>query len=76
MMTSVEFDELLDQIMDAESPHWAELISAIAKRLETRASALKMLGDQQAEDYQTLARHLSITKELAAFKRTILEQDT
>ncbi len=71
MMTSIEFDELLDRIMDVEDPHWSELINAIAIRLETRASTLRMLGDASAEDYRTLARHLSITKELSAFQRAI-----
>ena len=71
MMTTFEFDELLDQIMDSDKPHWADLVNAIAQRLETRASALRMLGEPQAEDYQTLARHLLITSELSAFQRAI-----
>lgn len=68
-MTSVEFDDLLDEIMDGEEPQWVDVISAIAQRLETRASTLKMLGDPGGEDFQTIARHLLITKELSAFER-------
>ena len=67
-MTGVEFDELLDQIMDGEEPQWVDLIEAIAQRLETRASTLKMLGDPKGENYQTIARHLLITMELSAFE--------
>ena len=73
-MRNFEFDELVDQIVDKEDPHWAQLVDAIAERLETRAATLKMLGDKDAEDYRTLARHLSITLELSAFKRIVPSQ--